>query len=472
MVRTMIVRMRVLAVVLLGLLAGGCTGFSPRPQNAVRTLLHLPIGSPEDTPDVVEANLDAFTHSRSTTGNHVTILQNGDEAFPQMIAAIDAARSHIFLTTYDFRSDQTGRRFADALERALERGIEVRLVYDAIGSRDYKEDILKPLTKKGLQLRVFNPSHAWTLLRYNNRSHRKILVADGCTAFIGGLNIGDNYTGDGLTGWRDMALMVKGPAAAEAQQVFLQGWQQAGTGWVGKNPPILCMNWLKRCLDAPLRPVFADTDARPISPADCRIPCNVGEADAPAQGAAPSGGIGYGIPVRVVEQSPEWADSHVLNLHLALINAAKQNVYIVSPYFVPPTSLLRALTAAAGRGVDVRLLTQETTDEPFVQTLSRQTFQRIVEKGVKVYGWQVSVLHAKALFVDGEWATVGSCNLDGRALFLNYEANFVVRDRLITEKLSQQFLKDIARSRQYTFDECKQMRTPTRLLWIPLRGQF
>lgn len=440
-----------------GFFFAGCTAVSFRPANTFRTVMGIHLGSPEDTPEEIEATFDEYTRSCSIPGNRVVILQNGDKAFPQMIAAIDAARFRVGLATYDLRSDDTGRMFAEAIQRAVRRRVEVRIIFDTIGSRNREPDIFAPLREEGAQIRAFNPSNNWTILRFNNRCHRKILVVDGCTAFMGGLNIGDPYAGNGVNGWRDLAMRVDGPAAAATEKVFAQTWNQAGTNILGKDPSLVGCRWLAR---GPLLPLInllkTEFTPPPYSPVESFF-CREG---------------GGSARVRVVEQSPDSIESHILNLHLIAINSAKRYVYVASPYFIPPESLIRALLAAAKRGVDVRILTQDQTDEKRVRSLSRFCFPELVAGGVKIYGRESSILHAKLIVVDDRWCSVGSSNLDGRALFMNYEANFAVDDSVVAQQLSQDFLKDIVDSRQYTLEESQRMCDFWRFFWGPFRGQF
>lgn len=439
-----------LALCLCALCAGGCTLISPRPINALRTVTFSSPGSPADDEAAIEALLDRYTNSRLIPGNRYEYLENGDQAYPKMLAAIRNARKRVALATYDYNDDKTGQDFLAALTEAAARGVEVRLVYDHVGSSGLSPHFFAPLAEAGGEVRVFNPLKSWTVLRYNNRNHRKILVVDGHTSFMGGLNIADHYQGNGVNGWRDMALQVEGPASAATEEVFAQTWNQAGTGWLGKEPALVGLNWLKYSIDKPLMTILNSEYNPPIEKAPCA-------------------GDTY---IRVIAQAPSWMDSYILNMYLVLINSAKESVYITNPYFIPPETLKRALIQAAQRGVDVRILTQGQTDLPIITHISQNTFRRLLAGGVKIYSWEKSILHGKKIIVDCRQFSVGSTNLDGRALFLNYEANYLVNDPDFSRQLAQQFLKDISHSRQYNLEECEEISRFPAVLLAPFWGQF
>lgn len=435
---------------ILALCASGCTLISPRPINALRTVTFSTPGSPETDEAEIEDLLDRYTNSRLIPGNRYEYLENGDQAYPKMLAAIRNARHRVSLATYDYEDDDTGRDFLAALTDAAARGVKVRLVYDHVGSSGLSPRFFAPLTEAGGEVRVFNPSKNWTVLRYNNRNHRKILVIDGQTSFMGGLNVADHYQGDGVNGWRDMALQVEGPASTAAEEVFAQTWNQAGAGWLGKEPALVGLNWLKHSVDKPLMAILNTEYNPPKEP----VPC-------------------FGdISIRVIAQAPGWMDSYMLNMYLVLVNTAKESVYITNPYFIPPETLKRALINAARRGVDVRILTQGQTDLPIITHISQNTFRRLLAGGVKIYSWEKSILHGKKIIVDSRQFSVGSTNLDGRALFLNYEANFLVNDPVFSSQLAQQFLKDISHSRQYNLEECNEISRFPAILLAPFWGQF
>jgi len=432
----------------------GCTSLSFRPKNALRTLFHVSPRPDSASRERIEGSMDRVTATRLTHGNLVELLTNGHGAFPEMLSAIHGARQRVSLETFILRLDETGKQFLDALIDAARRGVEVRLLIDSIGSLSVNHGNLAGLLRAGGEVRFFNPFTSWTIARINNRDHRKILVVDGWVAFMGGQNLADNYDGDGFSGFRDTAVRVEGPAALEAERIFAQSWQQGGWGWFGKDLPIVGAGLIKRGMDTPFRLLGLGNDFKP-----------------PVSRQATSGGVG----VRAVSSSPDWMASRLLDMYLLAINSARERIYITNSYFVPPAILVRALIEAADRGVDVRLLLPDKPDKPVIGELSRAAWGPLLGHGVRIYEWHHSMLHAKTIVVDGEWSSVGSCNLNSRGFFLNYEANFAITDRAFGAAMERQFLKDIEQAEEITFRRWQRRSLFEKIkekLFLVLKGQF
>ncbi len=452
---------------LLLLVTIGCTAVSPRPKNTMRTLLHIsPTASGIGARDFTR-RMDEVTGTRNVPGNRVRLLINGGQGFPAMLRGIENARTRISLASYILRMDRLGKRFVRALAEAAGRKVEVRLLLDAFGSKQLVKADLDGLRRAGAMVRFFNPLDRWTLLRINNRIHRKILVIDGTTAFVGGLNLAKEYDGNGRSGWRDTHLMIKGPAAHELEKVFARSWQQGGSGFLGKDLPVVGVNTIKRALDKPLMQVLGKKHPwQPPAPAADAVVSQVVNTVEPDRGL---------VPVRIVWSDPDRMASRILDMILLAVNSAHERAWITSGYFVPPRILVRSLVAAARRGVDVRLLLQGVTDEPTTRVLSVGFYGELLGSGVKIYEWRGTVLHAKTVTVDGLWTTIGSCNLDGRALFLNYEANAAVMDRVLAAQMEEQFIRDLENSTPITLADWRQrsfkQKTAEKLL-APVRGQF
>jgi cardiolipin synthase len=422
-------RLPVLALLLAGLC--GCTWFSPRPRNIFRTVFRVSPSASRPGAADFRAVMDKVTATAATSSNRVRLLTNGEEAFPAMLAAIEAARERISCEIYIIRLDAVGRRFRRALTAAARRGVTVRFLYDAIGSRGVEPQDFAELRAAGGEVRAFNPLHGWTVLRLNNRNHRKILVVDGRLAVMGGLNFAEEYDGDGVDGWRDTALLVEGPAALAAERIFARSWLQGGTGFLGRDLPVVGLSPVKRTLEAPFARLFG------------------AEAPLRVAGRVPPERTGT-ARVRAVWSAPDRTASTILDMYVLAINSARRRVWITNGYFVPPILLSRALVGAARRGVDVRLLLQGPTDEPTVRAASLRHYGRLLEEGVRIWEWPHPILHAKTMVVDDVWATVGSANLDGRALYLNYEANFAVESAALAAALARQFSADLAAAREVT----------------------
>lgn len=332
-------------------------------------------------------------------GNALTLLRDGDETFPAMLEAIDAAGRWVHLEVFTFREDVVGNRFAHALTAAARRGVRVRVLVDGLGSLTTTDGFLARMREAGVQTAVFHPvapwKPKWGLVR---RDHRKILVVDGDVGFTGGLNIDVCHASEsqGGRGWRDTHVRVRGPAVAELDRVFLETWRRHA-------PPAS-------------RPRMLDFD---------RFPEPAGHQAVQV----------YAQKVSLPLHSP------IRRAYLRAIASARRRVWITNPYFLPDARLLRALLRAARRGVDVRVLVPAVSDVRVVDLAARPLFRRLVRGGVRVLLYRRSILHAKTAVVDDRWATVGSFNLDP-ASFQNLELNLVVHDPAFTDALAQDFLDD------------------------------
>ncbi len=442
---------RLLSCILLLLTLCGCSTVSSiRPMNSLRSILHLTlssegcIGSEE-----FEHTLDIYTDSTVTRNNELTILNSGNEYFPALLNAIDDACSYINISMYDFSLDNTGTEILEHLVAAAERGVCVRVTYDHFGCDTEREDFA-PLIAAGGKVLTFNPLKSWTFLRMNNRNHRKLVVIDGNKAFLSGINFADNYNGDGFNSWHDSGILLSGPACYEVDKVFAQSWNQAGSNWLGMNLPIVGSNPVKFAIDLPFKKLF-------------------GSLYVPEDNTAPSFAD---VDMRIVEQSPEYLDSNLINLFVIAINAAQESVYIVTPYFLPPTLIQRAIFEAAQRGVDVRILTQEETDLETFNTLSKGEFYPYKKQGVRIWGWNKSILHNKFTIIDGKFLIGGSTNLDSRSLIMNYEVSFCTEDNAVIEAYTATFFKDLNLSLEYSLEDTKAMHTDKTFLFAPIRGQL
>ena len=452
-----------------GLLCG-CTVFPTRSQQVWRSLTHYDYPSEPAGGDAFEAALDRYTGSSISAGNAARLLQNGDDAYPAMLELIASAQTRISFETYIIEKDETTNRFFAALAAASKRGVEVRFLADAAGYNRGLVARLDDLNGDHLHARIFNPLLlSWTLLRGNNRDHRKILVVDGRHAVIGGINLSDKQLGDGVSGWRDTSLLVSGPAAAEAEKVFSETWKQAGRGWLGKNLPLTCLNPVKRTVDEPLLNLYekAGGERRFMAP----------PYEAPDSGNTPDPTAfdTVSASVRVVSSSPDRRNSPTYDLAILGVLGARERVDIACAYFVPPLGLQRALLAAAKRGVRIRLLLPGVTDVRWVREMGMRFYGEMLRAGVRIYEWPHPILHTKTMAVDGRWLVVGSANMDSRSYFLNYEACFAATDAALAEKAHAQFEKDLSRAKQLTLEAWEARGGRQRLrevLLTPLSGQY
>lgn len=339
------------------------------------------------------------TPARPASG--VRILRNGAEAFPIMLGLFEEARRVCTFENFIFAGDETGRRFADGLSAAAHRGIDVRVIYDPVGTMMvHGGSIANVLKKDGISARAFRPlspysPRSWLSLKH--RDHRKTLVVDDETTVVGGLCISNNWapSSKGGGGWRDTALLVRGPIAADVAVGFEAMWQRA---------------------ESAETPVIFQPTADPPSP-----PVALVAADRP--GAA-----------------------RVSTLYEWLAGRARSSFLITDAYLVAPRSLLRALGEAARRGVDVRLLLPGHNNHPSAGAAARRIYQPLMDAGVHIHEWNGVMVHAKTAVVDGEVALVGSSNLDPLSMQRNYELNLVVVDPVTGAAMRAMFAKDLTES--------------------------
>jgi cardiolipin synthase len=321
---------------------------------------------------------------------------------------------------YIFNDDKIGRRFADALVRAAQRGVEVRLLYDSVGCRHAAPSFFENMRRKGVQAIPYHPYHIWrphfwTLIR---RNHRKTLVCDGEVAFAGGINISDSWlpVHEGGTGWHDAAVSIRGPAVATIEAVFLRTW-----------------NWrTKRRLRVKTKRLVR---------------------------SAPAGLV----PVAVIANREVVDRFAIRRAALHAIRASLSRVYLASPYFVPDPGFLRSLTHAARQGVDVRILLPRHSDTQAVDMASRATFSRLLQAGVRIFQHH-PVVHTKALLVDMDFVSLGSYNIDHRSLVYNLELVVNTLDREFNDKVAAMLEADMAASQEVRWEDFRRRSLFQRML--------
>jgi cardiolipin synthase len=327
------------------------------------------------------------------------LVGDGGAAFAAMFAAIDGARSTVFLEMYLFAADDTGRACRDRLAAAAQRGVRVMVLVDAWGSWTTPEAFWAPLRAAGAEVRLFHPIRRGL---FPFRNHRKLLLVDDETAWLGGLNVADEYRNGrrGAPPWRDFALGVTGPAAARLHRPFLRMWVRA-------DRPLL------------LKAIF--------------------RRRTPREGEQPEGNV------RFFTSGPGETARLALQAHREVIRAALSSVDLSMGYFFPPGRILRELRRAVGRGVRVRLLVTRRTDVPAMRWAARGLYGRLLRAGIEVYEYLPAILHAKLAVAD-DTLLVGSANLDLRSDRLNHELTAVVRDAALAAAARGEFEADLAQS--------------------------
>jgi cardiolipin synthase A/B len=348
-----------------------------------------------------------------SSGNRVTLLRDGPATFDAMVGLIDAATTSIALESYIFRSDEVGHRMADALIRAVKRGVRVRLQLDWVGARGTSRKFLRSLSDAGVKVAIFNPPGFRRWMGIVPRDHRKLLVVDETVGITGGIGVGREWT----TGvqkthrsrWRDTAVKIDGLAAHDMVQAFDRMWDRTtGTERRGSH----------RFLRRKARGAHLD----------------------PATDEPALVGIIEGEPLKL-------RVSRALQIQAI---SAKRSIWIATAYFTPSPSEIEALNGAARDGVDVRVLVPSRNDHPWVSLLARRFYRRLLTNGVRIWEWQGEMMHAKTAVVDGRWVRVGSTDFNPLGVAINYELDAVIEDKNLGEEAEQMFLADLEESREVT----------------------
>jgi cardiolipin synthase len=362
----------------------------------------------------------SLTGAPVESGDRYEVLHNGDEVFPAMLAAIGQATRRINFETFIYQDGWVGGEFTRELAAAAARGVVVRVVLDAFGST-VSQATKDHLAEAGVQLVMFNPLHPWSLEEANYRTHRKVLIVDGRLAFTGGLGLADHWMGHAQSPehWRDTQFKVMGPAVRGLEAAFYENWLESG----GREAPALDEEQPSH-----------QTGARSI----------------------------------VIWSNPTGGASRVKLLYLLSIAGARRQVDIQSPYFLLDESTRWSLDEARKRGVRVRILTDgDVTDARPVKDASRHAYQSLLDAGYEIYEYQPTMMHVKAMVIDGVWSVIGSANFDNRSFELNDELTVAVQDAELAATLLRDFEDDLGKSERANADTWRR-----RPLWQKARELF
>ncbi|HEY6207467.1 MAG TPA: phospholipase D-like domain-containing protein [Gemmatimonadales bacterium] len=361
--------------------------------------------------------IDRAAGARPIGGNRLEHHPDSPLALEAMLDLIRAARAWVHLENYIIRDDATGRRFAAALADRARAGVRVRVLYDAFGSLRTSRRYWRQLAQTGAEVRAFHPILSSGPFDAVSRDHRKLLVADGTRAMLGGLCIGDEWAGNPQRRrlpWRDTMVLVDGPAAAALDAAFGRIWRAAG--------------------DPLPRDEFA-ADPPPEPCGDCTI--------------------------RVVEGQPRRA--RIYRAVQLLAASAAERLWITDAYLIAPAPLYASLLDAAKSGVDVRLLVPGTSDLPVLRNFTRIGYRELLRAGVRIFEYRGPMIHAKTMLVDRRWARVGSSNLNVSSLLTNYELDVLAEGGGLCDALAEQFRRDLGSSREIAL-QARRLRLPPRLV--------
>jgi cardiolipin synthase A/B len=338
-------------------------------------------------------------------GNRIVALQNGDEIFPEMLAAIRQAQRTITFETYIYWSGQIGQQFADALIERASAGVKVRVMLDWLGSEKMSALLVSRMRAAGIEIERYHPLKWYSLGRFNNRTHRKVLVVDGVTGFTGGVGIADQWTGHAQdpNHWRDMHFLVQGPVVAQMQTAFLDNWIKT-TGKVLHG--------------APYFPLLTEAGTQEM---------------------------------HLFMSSVAGGSESMRLMYLAAITAAEHSIDMEAAYFVPDDLMREELLKARGRGVRIRVLVPgKHIDSETVRIASRRAWGELLDAGIEIYEYQPTMLHCKLLVFDHYMVSIGSTNFDARSFELNDEASLNVYDADFAARMTTVFERDLTLTKSYS----------------------
>lgn len=354
--------------------------------------------------------------------NKLQFFSVGRDAFSNILSDIAAARHHIHLEYYIIEDDNIGRKVRDLLVQKAQEGVEVRVIYDDVGSWKLSKKYIAPLVEAGVEIYPFLPVRfPYFTNKINYRNHRKIVIVDGIIAHVGGMNIADRYIEgvEGMGQWKDMQLRIEGEAVHSLQVIFLTDWY-----FVSNK-------------------VLND---------DAYFP-------------TPQVNDVHLVQITTSGPDSDWAS--IMQAYFAAITTATDHIYIATPYFIPNESILTALKTAALGGIDVKIMLPHRSDSRLVYWSTLSFVGELLEAGVQIYFYHSGFNHAKLMLVDGIFASIGTANMDIRSFDQNFEVNAIIYDEEITQHLESQFLADIDDCYTYTLDEWN-----NRPWWLNFRESF
>lgn len=343
--------------------------------------------------------------------NKVKLLKSGREKFIDLFAAIREAKHHVHLEYFNFRNDSIANALFDLLAEKVKEGVEVRAMFDAFGNwsnnKPLKKKHLKQIRDRGIEIVKFDPFTFPYINHASHRDHRKIAVIDGKVAYTGGMNIADYYI-NGLPKigtWRDMHARIEGNAVDDLQKIFLTIWNKETKQNVGGK---------------------------------AYFPKHEEQTDS------------TDIVVAIVDRSPKENSRMLSHAYAMSIYSAQKNVHIVNPYFVPTSSIVKALNKTIKRGVNVTIMVSTASDIPFTPDAALYKLHKLMKRGASVYMYNGGFHHSKIMMIDDLFCTVGTANLNSRSLRYDYETNAFIFDKQITSELNDMFKKDIEQCTKLT----------------------
>jgi cardiolipin synthase A/B len=343
--------------------------------------------------------------------NEFKLLINGEKKFPEVLETLERAKFFIHMEYYDWENDNRGNQIKEVLLRKIKEGIKVRIMYDAYASRKIKHNVVKELNAGGVEIYpVIKVKFAQMANRINHRDHRKVIIVDGHTGFVGGINVSDRYDNSIDTGlyWRDTHVKIIGPAVWNLQRHFIVNWNAC-------QPDKLSVS----------KELFPDIKEQ-------------------------SGNMEL---AQIIAGGPIYPMSNIMLTYFRIFTLAKEKLYITNPYFIPSDSILDALKQAAISGVDVRLLMPEKSDSAIVGAASKFYYKELLLAGVKIFLYKKGFIHAKTVVADTRLSVVGTANMDIRSFDLNFEIMSVIYGYKFAAQIEQAYLDDLQECREIIAEE-------------------
>ncbi len=361
---------------------------------------------------------EALTETPVREGNRVEVLRNGCEIFPSMLHSISGARESLVFETYLYWRGDIGSQLAEALAERAAAGVDVRVVFDAVGAAKMDRSLVDHMQQAGARVVWFRPPRWYALDKLNNRTHRRILVVDGRVGFTGGVGIADEWTGncEDPEHWRETHVRVEGPAVRDLFGAFLEHWTEA-----------------TQC-------ILSDSHLPEVASFD------------------------DGVPVHVTRSSAAKGSTDLEKLFYTAIACARERIWLTTGYFVPRRAFIDALASAVARGVDVRVLVNGPYNHREVARQAGHTsFGHLLRAGVRIFEYERTYLHAKTLVIDDSWASVGSNNFNNRSFSLNDEVTLSVWDAAVAAELAKHFTEDLDDSHELDLAEWSSRPLPKRV---------
>lgn len=331
--------------------------------------------------------------------HHIEMFTDGVTFLDRLIADIRAAHHHVHLEFFIFAADATGQRLRHVLEDTVQRGVQVRLIYDHVGSWSTPRRFFRQMQQAGVLVEAYEPVHfRWLTHRVNYRNHRKICIIDGKVGYVGGMNVADRYVyGEHGRGWRDIMLRCQGTAVYGIQQLFLQDWYSCTHEFIASSS---------------YYPLFDEHE-----------------------------NVTQGVPVQVVSSEPFARIHNIMMGYNYLFHNAHERILIQTPYFLPTQSILESLQTAAQRGVRVQIMVPAKMRSLWMQRAVEAYYSDVLEAGIEIYIYQQGFLHAKTLIIDRDFCSVGSVNMDYRSLLDTFEDSMFIYDSTFCQRLSEDYMQ-------------------------------